>query len=80
MVTAPAKNAARVKEAAAAVPLDRILCETDCPYLAPHPHRGQLNHSILMEHTAVALAEIHGVEIGKMSEILIKNAQKAFDL
>ena len=74
------KNAARVKEAAAAVPLDRILCETDCPYLAPHPHRGQLNHSILMEHTAVALAEIHGVEIGKMSEILIKNAQKAFDL
>ena len=39
------KNANKVKELAASVPLDRLLVETDCPYLAPHPYRGQLNHS-----------------------------------
>ena len=74
------KNAARVKEAAAAVPLDRLLTETDCPYLAPHPHRGKLNHSMLMRHTAEALAEIHGIGIDKMTEILVENARSAFKI
>lgn len=74
------KNAARVKEAAAATPLDRLLCETDCPYLAPHPYRGKLNHSLLMQHTAEALAEIHGVNIEKMQDILLQNARKAFGI
>ena len=74
------KNAARVKEAAAAVPLDKILSETDCPYLAPHPHRGKLNHSALMSFTAETLAEIHGVSVEKMREQLYKNAIKVFKL
>lgn len=74
------KNAARVKEAAAAVPLDKILTETDCPYLAPHPHRGKLNHSGLMEFTANTLAELHGIENEKMREYLYKNAINIFDL
>lgn len=74
------KNAARVKEAAAAVPLDKILTETDCPYLAPHPHRGKLNHSGLMEFTANTLAELHGIEDEKMREYLYKNAINIFNL
>lgn len=74
------KNAARVKEAAAAVPLDKILTETDCPYLAPHPHRGKLNHSGLMEFTANTLAELHGIENEKMRECLYKNAINIFNL
>ena len=74
------KNASRVKEAAAAVPLDRLLSETDCPYLAPHPHRGKLNHSVLMRHTAEALAEIHGISFEKMQGILVQNARRAFKI
>ena len=74
------KNAARVKEAAAAVPIDKLLSETDCPYLAPHPHRGKMNHSALMIHTAEALAEIHGMSIEKMCESLYKNALNALGL
>ena len=74
------KNAARVKEAAAATPIDKLLSETDCPYLAPHPHRGKLNHSALMSHTAATLAEIHGVSEEIMRENLYKNAKKVFNL
>lgn len=74
------KNAARVKEAAAAVPLDKLLSETDCPYLAPHPHRGKLNHSGLMAFTAASLAEIHGVSEEKMREYLYKNAINIFNI
>ena len=74
------KNAARVKEAAAAVPIDKLLSETDCPYLAPHPHRGKLNHSALMSFTAASLAEIHGVDVEIMKENLYNNALKVFNI
>ena len=74
------KNAARVKEAASAVPLDKLLTETDCPYLAPHPYRGKLNHSGLMQFTAATLAEIHGISEDKIREYLYKNAIKVFNL
>ena len=74
------KNAAKVREAAAATPIDRILSETDCPYLAPHPHRGKMNHSGLMRHTVTTLAEIHGKTEDEMRRILYENAQKVFNL
>lgn len=74
------KNAAKVKEAAAAVPLHLLLTETDCPYLAPHPHRGKLNHSGLMAHTVSALAEIHGISENEMAEILCENARRVFKI
>ena len=70
------KNASRVKEAAAAVPLDRLLSETDCPYLAPHPHRGKINFSQRMVHTADTLADIHGLSSGEMQTILFENARR----
>lgn len=74
------KNASRVKDAAKAVPLDRLLVETDCPYLAPHPHRGKLNHSLYMIHTANALAEIHGIDPEKMRDILFENSLRVFNI
>ena len=74
------KNAARSKESAAAVPLDRILCETDAPYLAPHPHRGELNHSGLMHLTVKTLSEVCGVSFEEMAEITRKNAAKLFGI
>ena len=52
------KNATRVREAALAVPRDRLLIETDAPYMAPHPMRGSLNHSGQLVHTASVLAQL----------------------
>lgn len=72
------KNAKNVKEACAKVPLDRLLCETDAPYLAPHPHRGELNNSYLMTYTVLEMANIHGLSYDKMAEILLENTKKIF--
>ena len=74
------KNARRPREAAAVLPHELVLIETDCPYLAPHPHRGKMNHSGLMEFTVKSLAEIHGLTDDKMREYLYKNAIKVFNL
>lgn len=72
------KNAAKVKEAASAIPLDRLLAETDCPYLTPHPYRGEVNHSGYMHLTVEALAEIHGVSAEKMAALTAENAARLF--
>lgn len=57
-----------VRAAAAAVPLERLLVETDCPYLAPVPHRGQRNEPAWVEETVRRLADIHGVGVAKIVE------------
>ncbi len=72
------RNAARVREAAAAVPRDRLLVETDCPYLAPHPFRGQLNHSGYLEYTLAAVAELWGVSPQEAADQTRKNAERLF--
>ena len=74
------KNARKPKEAAAVVPLDRLLIETDAPYLAPHPLRGSLNHSGNLEYTNRALAEIKGVSEEEMAEITEANARRIFGI
>ncbi len=74
------KNANRVKEVAASVPKDRILVETDCPYLAPHPMRGKINHSGLMHYTVETLAEIFGESFESMAQTLTENAKRLFKL
>ncbi len=55
------KNAQKQLENICALPLDRIVLETDCPYLAPVPYRGKINHSGLMEFTAQKAAELYGI-------------------
>ncbi len=74
------KNANKVKAACAATPLDRILSETDAPYLAPHPYRGQMNNSILMSNTVREMAEIHGKDYEEMIKITNQNARRFFGI
>ncbi len=68
------KNAAKLPEVAKIVPSERMLLETDCPYLAPVPYRGQRNNSIIMAKTAEKLAEIRGVSYEEVCRITTKNA------
>ena len=74
------KNANKVKEAAAIVPSDRIMIETDCPYLPPVPHRGELNYSGYMKHTCQAVADIRGISIEEAAKITRENACRFFGI
>ena len=74
------KNAQRVREACAAVPLDRLLVETDAPYLAPVPHRGKINNSVFMQSTLAEAARIHGVDADEMARITQNNARVLFGI
>ena len=71
------KNARKCVEVAEKIPLERILIETDAPYLAPHPFRGKINHSGLMHLTAERLGEIKGIDVSEVIEVTRKNV---FDL
>lgn len=72
------QNAARVREAVLAVPRDRLLVETDCPYLAPHPMRGKLNHSGYLEYTLAQIAGLWGVPVQQAADRTRKNAELLF--
>ena len=72
------KNAPKVRESIAAVPLERILIETDAPYLAPHPFRGKINNSALMKYTAAAVADVKGISTEEIIEITCNNAIDLF--
>lgn len=74
------KNAPKTREAASAVPPDRLLIETDCPYLAPEPHRGQINHSGYLSCIAAELAKLHGVSYEEMCRITTENALRFFKI
>lgn len=74
------KNARRAVEVAEAVPLERILIETDAPYLAPHPHRGKINHSGLMYLTAKRLSEIKEITLEDAIRITRDNTKQLFGI
>ena len=74
------KNAAKIKDVASVVPDDRILIETDAPYLAPHPFRGKINHSGRLFYTASALAKQRGTDIKTISELTHQNAKLLFGI
>jgi TatD DNase family protein len=74
------KNANRVREACAAVPLDRILIETDAPYLAPVPHRGKMNNSTYMQNTALAVADVLSVSYDEIVRRTAENARELFGI
>ena len=73
-------NARKPKEAAAAIPKEFVMIETDCPYLAPHPKRGTLNHSGNLEYTNAHLAAIWGITPEECAEITENNAKRFFGL
>jgi TatD DNase family protein len=74
------KNAGALREVAARVPLNRLLVETDSPYLAPVPVRGRRNEPSFIVHTAACLALLHGLEPAVMAEHLTRNARELFKL
>lgn len=74
------KKSVRPIEVAKYVPLDRILIETDCPYLTPEPHRGKRNSSLYIKHVAEKLAEIKGVSVEDIENITTQNAKKCFKI
>jgi TatD DNase family protein len=73
-------NAASLREASASVPVDRILVETDSPYLAPQPVRGRPNEPANVAHTVRALAEARGVGAEELASATHANAATAFGL
>ncbi len=68
------KNAKQPKEVLEKVPLDRLLIETDSPYLTPHPFRGKRNETSYVKLVAEAAAEIKGVSLEELAEITTNNA------
>ncbi len=74
------KNAQNLREVARGVPLDRLLVETDSPYLAPVPLRGKRNEPANVVHTAACLGQLHGVAPEVMAEHTTRNARALFGL
>ncbi|MBQ8175373.1 MAG: TatD family hydrolase [Clostridia bacterium] len=72
------KNATKIAAVAKNLPHDRVLIETDCPYLAPHPFRGHLNHSGLLRHTAEMLATLWGMSKDEVASVTAQNAKRLF--
>lgn len=72
------KKAEELREAVRVVPLDRLLVETDCPYLTPVPHRGKRNEPAMVVHTAQFLAELKGVEFDLLTKQTTENFSRLF--
>lgn len=74
------KNARKLPEVVAAIPDNRLLLETDCPYLAPEPYRGKLCHSGLIALTAKKVAEIRNTSSENILNLSMQNAKSLFNL
>ena len=72
------KNARMLKEVVEYAPLESLLLETDCPYLAPVPNRGKRNSSLYIPYVAQAIAEIKGIEVEKVIEVTRENGYRVF--
>ena len=73
-------NAVSIQETVKIVPENQLLVETDAPYLAPVPHRGQQNTPLFLLYTINKVAELRQIDIQKLTEILDDNAKKAFSI
>ena len=72
------KNGKKLKEIATSIPLERILLETDCPYLAPEPHRGKRNSSLYIPHIAQEIADLRGITYEEVVAQTEMNARNLF--
>ena len=72
------KNAKKLKEAAKYIPLDYIVLETDCPYLAPEPNRGKRNSSLNLPYVAAALAQLKGVSEEEVRRAAWENGMRLY--
>lgn len=74
------KNAKKPKEVAKEIPLDRLLIETDCPYLTPHPFRGKRNEPSYVKYVAEAIAELKGLSFEEVAQKTSDNAKRLFGI
>ena len=74
------QNAQRLQALVRELPADRLLLETDCPYLAPHPHRGQRNEPAHVRLVAAKIADLKGLSLAKLAETTSDNARQLFGL
>lgn len=72
------QNAKKLKVAAEYIPLDRIVLETDCPYLAPVPYRGKRNNSLYLPHVVSALAQVKGLGEEEVREAVWENSLRLY--
>ncbi len=73
-------NAKKLRSAVECIPMDRILLETDCPYMSPEPHRGERNTSLNLPHIISVIADIKGMTQRRVEEITYENARRAYRL
>lgn len=74
------KNAKKTRRALSVIPESRLLCETDCPYMAPEPHRGEVCHSGYLAHTLEAMGAVKGKTASEMADITAENAERLFGI
>jgi TatD DNase family protein len=74
------KNGQEHRDAVAKIPLDRLVVETDSPYLAPHPYRGQRNEPAYVKLTAEKVAEVKGISLEELAQATTQNAKKFFGI
>ena len=74
------KNSKNADEIIKMVPLDKILIETDCPYLSPEPLRGKRNDSRNVKYMAQKIADVKGISLEEIAEVTYNNAKKIFEI
>jgi TatD DNase family protein len=70
----------KLKAIAAALPLDRILIETDCPYLTPPPYRGRRNEPAYVQYVAAELAALRDLSVAEIEQITLENGKRIFGI
>ncbi len=74
------KNARKAVEVASAIPLDRLVLETDCPYMAPEPHRGKRNYPGYLPLIAQRLAQLRGLPVDEIARITTENGKRLYGI
>jgi TatD DNase family protein len=74
------KNARKAVEVAQAIPLEYLVIETDCPYMAPVPFRGKRNEPMLVQHTATKIAELRGISVEELIEATYQNGKRIYGI
>ena len=74
------KNSKKLKESVEIIPLERIVLETDCPYLAPDPFRGKRNSSLYLEYVVNEIARIKDIDPETVKEVTFANALKMYKI
>ena len=74
------KKSEDLRSVAAKLPVDRLLVETDSPYLAPMPHRGKRNEPAFVVHTAQCLADVQNLDLPHLAQVTTRNAERLFKL